>query len=548
MKYFRSDYFLTKIGFAAFILTLSLSCEQGTSHKQRKIQSIHSAKPIDIDALNQKIKTTFDSSVSGNYVVWEGDTVNVFADLQKIYKDGNSFWFTPDGINEVGTGLLAQLSELYFDGIDTSIYKISELNALCKSIESVVNQDIIFDCEMKLTNAFLRSSHDLILGCRLNRNKEMKNANDSLFDPYTVLRLAVKSDDMESAFEQMRPRHPWYKQFRNEYKRLANGLKNQAIEQINLAKDSLTNADSSAQIVLLRKRLHQNILLPRDTTSGRWDEEALNSLKKYQHQHQLRVTGRLDTATIRKLNEPFSAKMAKLALNMERMRWLRHQFTQPYIWVDIPKMEMDYINRDSIEFNMRVVVGRPSRPTPALDAKIQNVVLSPPWNVPPTIMREEVVPGIARRGGAYLSRRGLRAYDRRGRPVSASAINSSNYRNFSIGQAPGYHSSLGEVKFNMPNPWAIYMHDTPHREDFVKFYRAFSSGCVRVHKPKEFATFLLQDSIRYSFQKIDSICKLRKTIFVPVNRQIDVHFVYLTNALDSAGNIMYLRDIYGWDQ
>ncbi|MBK9299400.1 MAG: L,D-transpeptidase family protein [Bacteroidetes bacterium] len=211
--------------------------------------------------------------------------------------------------------------------------------------------------------------------------------------------------------------------------------------------------------------------------------------KKFQHLNQLKVTGFLDTSTLKKLNTSIDQKLAKLALNMERMRWLKHDFKQPYIWVAIPKMEMDYVENNTIGFNMRVVVGKPSRATPALDANIKNIVLSPPWNVPPTIMREEVVPGIARRGGAYLARRGLKAYDRRGRVVSASAINARNYRNFSIGQAPGYRSSLGEVKFNMPNPWAIYMHDTPHREDFVKSYRAFSSGCVRVHKPKEFATF-----------------------------------------------------------
>jgi murein L,D-transpeptidase YcbB/YkuD len=232
---------------------------------------------------------------------------------------------------------------------------------------------------------------------------------------------------------------------------------------------------------------------------------------------------------------------------MDRMRKMQHDFPQPYIWVAVPKMELDYVENDSVQFNMRVVVGRKARPTPSLKSKVENIVFSPPWTVPPTIMKEEVVPGIARRGGSYLARRGLKAYDRRGRVINPSQINASNYKRFSIGQAPGYRSSLGEVKFNMINPWAIYMHDTPHREDFVKAFRAYSSGCVRVHHPKEFAAFLLQDTAKYSYQKIDSICKTRKTIFVPMDRKIDVHVVYLTNALDSAGNVMYLKDVYGWD-
>ncbi|HAD33347.1 MAG TPA: hypothetical protein DCF44_02450 [Chitinophagaceae bacterium] len=233
----------------------------------------------------------------------------------------------------------------------------------------------------------------------------------------------------------------------------------------------------------MRKRLYAEINLPTDTSNQTWTLDLLESLKYFQYRHQIRETGKMDTATIRRLNTNLDEKLRKLALNMERMRWLRHDFQQPFIWVNIPKMDLEYVEKDSIQFAMRVVIGRPGRPTPSLDSKIENIVFSPPWIVPPTIMREEVVPGIARRGGSYLARRGLKAYDRRGRVVNASRINAKNFRSFSIGQAPGYRSSLGEVKFNMPNPWSIYMHDTPHREDFVKFNRAYSSVCVRVQKP-----------------------------------------------------------------
>jgi L,D-transpeptidase YcbB len=105
---------------------------------------------------------------------------------------------------------------------------------------------------------------------------------------------------------------------------------------------------------------------------------------------------------------------------------------------------------------------------------------------------------------------------------------------------------LQVVKFNMPNRHAIYLHDTPHREDFVKNYRAFSSGCVRVHKPREFAEFLLQDTL-YTKLKIDSIARTKQTKDVRLKENLDVHIVYLTNGVDSAGNIMYWRDIYAQD-
>jgi murein L,D-transpeptidase YcbB/YkuD len=547
MKYFLALKQNWIIFVAAPVLMLMHACSSSDHSTVVKQKGIAASSNIDLNVLNKQLAERFDSSNQVAFLPWENDTVDKLPLYKQVYKQKTSLWFDESGINPAGADLLVALDDLKNDGLDINRYKLTDLKALRKEIQEKATERIVFDFETKLTAAFLTASKDMLTGSRPNLNKEIKNPNDSLVNEADVLTLAVKNGDFREAFEMMRPRHPWYHKFRDEYVKLNQMKLQDNLQNITGLHDSLHLGDSSAQIPLLRKKLFRAVKSPADTQSAVWDVAVLESLKKFQHLHQLKVSGVPDTATLNKLNQSIDSKLSTLALNMERMRWLRHDFKQPYIWVDIPKMEMDYIDHDSIEFNMRVVVGRPSRATPALDARIENVVLSPPWNVPPTIMREEVVPGIARRGGAYLSRRGLRAYDRRGRPVSASAINAGNYRNFSIGQAPGYRSSLGEVKFNMPNPWAIYMHDTPHREDFVKFYRAYSSGCVRVHKPKEFATFLLRDSLRYSYAKIDSICKLRKTIFVPVNRNIDVHFVYLTNALDSAGNVMFLKDIYGWD-
>nr|MBP6315479.1 L,D-transpeptidase family protein [Chitinophagaceae bacterium] len=527
-----------------FVLSACTEAPKRTSHHTEGIIASHA---IDTSALNHLLEQRIFSESVSQFFVGKTDTVDKLEIFKKVYAAKKCLWIEKQGIKPIGSDLLKVLADLQYDGINIERYQLSELESLSKQIEKEATDEILFSFETLLTDAFLKASRDMVLGYTVNANKEIKNKNDSMFNEVDVLKLALENENMSESFRLMQPQHPWYRKFRKEYIRLSQMKMSESFPTIHPIKDSLVIGDSSVQIALLRKRLFRDIQLPEDTSSAIWKEDVKEGLERFQYLHQLKVTGKPDTATIHKLNASIETKLKSLALNMERMRWLQHDFRQPYIWVAIPKMEMEYVEKDSIAFQMRVVIGRPSRATPALDASILNVVLSPPWNVPPTIMKEEVIPGIARRGGAYLARRGLKAYDRRGRVVHASAINARNYRNFSIGQAPGYRSSLGEVKFNMPNPWAIYMHDTPHREDFVKSYRAYSSGCVRVHKPKEFATFLLRDSINYSYQKIDSICKLRKTIFVPINRQIDVHFVYLTNAVDSAGNIMYLKDVYKWD-
>ncbi len=179
-----------------------------------------------------------------------------------------------------------------------------------------------------------------------------------------------------------------------------------------------------------------------------------------------------------------------------------------------------------------------------------NVVFSPPWGVPPTILKNDVLPGIAKRGGAYLARKGLKAYNRQGKMVSAGLVTAKNYRSFNFRQPPGARNALGEVKFNLPNKWDIYLHDTPHREDFAKRFRARSSGCVRVAHPREFAEFILKDIEGRNFdqQIIDSIIQTRQTRFEQLSKKIPVHIIYLTAFEDSTStHIRLLTDVYHRD-
>ncbi len=541
--YYNRNYILFSLLYFTYIFLFS--CKENQQNNSSIEKTIPLSKKVDLDLLHKKLNEKFDSNATSFFNAWDGDSINQLAFFKEIYKEGTPYWFNERGLNTQAIDLINEIKDLTYDGIDTSRYNISKLETISQNLITTTPDEQIFSYETKLSSTLLLAIEDLILGAKKNSNKEIKNPNDSLWSATEIFKLTAKSNDIHQAFEKIRPQHKWYPIFRNEYKLLSQN--NYELTSFSGLKDSIKIGDSSLSIKQLKKKLFIETKSNIDTTSFVWEQNALDALKKYQYQNGIKVSGKIDSTTLNKLKAKSDEKLKKLALNMERMRWLKHDFKQPYVWVAIPQMVLYYFDHDSIEFTMNVVIGRPSRPTPGIDSKIENIVFSPPWVVPPTIMREEVVPGIARRGGAYLARRGLRAYDRRGKPVPSSAINSSNFRNFSISQAPGYNSSLGEVKFNMPNPWSIYMHDTPHREDFVKSNRALSSGCVRLQRPKDFATFILNDNNLYSYNKIDSICKTRRTIFVPIKRNIDVHFVYLTNAVDSADNVLYLKDIYKWD-
>lgn len=528
-----------------FLITMSACHNEGSNGNIQKESLNGNEQHFDIVGVEEILKEKFDSNSREKFYVWEDDTVDKKEIFSEIYDTPTPLWVNENGFRKQVNDLFVALRDLEFDGLNLQKYRIEELEKIRQSMNGNSSKEELFSLEMKMTNSFLEAMKDMVFGAIENKNQKILNHNDTLVNLAQTLKLILKGGNIQLGFEMLRPLHPWYQKFREEYVSLGT----QKIMPIVLSgfKDSITIGDSLAEIVKLRKRLNQEIKLPADTNSALWAEDVVEGLKKYQYLNSLKPNGKLDSITMKKLNTLYTDKLKKIALNMERMRWLKMKLKQPFVWVDIPWMQLEYYDKDSVQFKMNVVVGKPARTTYALDALLSNLVLSPPWIVPPTILREDVLPGVMRRGGSYLARKGLRAYDSRGRAVSASAIHSGNYRSFSFSQAPGYNSSLGEVKFNMPNPWSIYMHDTPHREDFVKTFRALSSGCVRVQRPKDFATFLLQDSIHYSYQKIDSICKLRKTITIPMKREIGVHFVYLTNAVDSAGNVLYLKDVYGWD-
>ena len=522
--------------------------ESNSVEKKEEDISFFTPAKVELDELEEQLQLHF-SEAQTAYLL-QKDSLQPMEEFKKFYQ-GRSFsslWFNKTGLNKKAKDFILSFDSLIYDGLKLSDLGYDDIQtAQSLTTSDPITTEHALEAELLLTRSLFKVTKAMILGSVIDSNKEWKIKNDTLFSESSWCRAI----DTLSSFEyiqNLRPSHAWYKKFREEYIRLSIDSSNQFDLNLTLLRDSVDSNLVSDKLHILRKQLFSICGLPNDTQSMVWSEDLADALKHFQHLHQLKKTGHLDTSTVKALGTKSERKLKLLALNMERMRWMAHEFKQPYIWVAIPKMELDYVEHDSVLFNMRVVVGRTSRPTPSLKSKVENIVLSPPWTVPPTIMKEEVVPGIARRGGSYLARRGLKAYDSRGRVVNASAINASNYKRFSIGQAPGYRSSLGEVKFNMINPWAIYMHDTPHREDFVKAYRAYSSGCIRVHHPKEFAAFLLRDSLNYSLQKIDSICKLRRTKFIPMNRNIDVHVVYLTNAIDSVGNVMYLKDIYGWDK
>lgn len=241
------------------------------------------------------------------------------------------------------------------------------------------------------------------------------------------------------------------------------------------------------------------------------------------------------------------ATFYKLALNAQRLRIIP-DFNNG-IFVNIPSYQLYYYRNGTLALNSKVIVGRSDRRTPVMYSKLSNVVVNPPWNVPPTIMMKDIVPKLARDPG-YAERSNLEIFDSRGNKVNASSINWSQYINskstpYRFRQKAGDDSALGRYKFNMPSSDAIYLHDTPNHGLFGKKDRALSSGCVRVAKSDELATILLKEA-GWSVDKKKQVLSSKKTTSAQIHSNNPVYLYYVTSWVEG-GKIKTLPDIYNLD-
>ncbi|HHA3402971.1 TPA: L,D-transpeptidase [Salmonella enterica subsp. salamae serovar 1,4,12,[27]:b:[e,n,x]] len=281
-----------------------------------------------------------------------------------------------------------------------------------------------------------------------------------------------------------------------------------------------------------------------------YDRELVEAVKRFQAWQGLGADGVIGPATRNWLNMTPAQRAGVLALNIQRLRLLPAELSTG-IMVNIPAYSLVYYQNGNQVLASRVIVGRPDRKTPMMSSALNNVVVNPPWNVPPTLARKDILPKVWNDPG-YLERHGytvMRGWNSKEAidpwQVDWATITPSNLP-FRFQQAPGAHNSLGRYKFNMPSSDAIYLHDTPNHNLFQRDARALSSGCVRVNKASELANMLLQDA-GWNDARISGALKQGDTRYVNIRQNIPVNLYYLTAFVGADGRMQYRTDIYNYD-
>ncbi|MEQ6916840.1 L,D-transpeptidase family protein [Halomonas aquatica] len=285
-------------------------------------------------------------------------------------------------------------------------------------------------------------------------------------------------------------------------------------------------------------------VVARATDPRLYDDRMVAAVKRFQQRHLLEVDGIVGPQTREALNLPVSARIDQIRVNLERARWLLHGLPDSFVLVDIAGYRISYFRPDGEVWRSRIVVGRPYRRTPSLRSRITHLTLNPTWTVPPTILREDVLPKV-RHDLGYLSQQDLMVLGPSGQRLDPRRVNWQRPGNVILRQRAGPQNALGRVVLRFPNEHLVYLHDTPAQGLFTREQRAFSSGCIRVQGVLELAQLLFDDTDTPAH--VATLVSEGKTRNISLERTVPVILHYWTVHSGEDGRLIFRPDIYQRD-
>ncbi len=297
--------------------------------------------------------------------------------------------------------------------------------------------------------------------------------------------------------------------------------------------------------------------LPADASvpadSAVYDGAIVDAVKKFQSRHGRDATGRIDAKTLSDLNVPLTRRIQQMQWTLERWRWLPDSYQKAPIVANIPEFRLRAYDKDfNIGVTMKVVVGKSyGHNTPVFSDTMKYVVFRPYWEVPPSIIRAELIPHL-QKDPEYLAKNGFEVVDARQQVVTSGAVTAETLAQLHAGklfvrQLPGPKNSLGLVKFLFPNSYNVYMHDTPAPELFAQSRRDFSHGCIRLERPADLAAWVLRNNPGWTPESIHAAMNGAAPKQVNLAQPIPVLIVYATVIVLSDGVVHFYDDIYGHD-
>jgi murein L,D-transpeptidase YcbB/YkuD len=438
------------------------------------------------------------------------------------------------------------------EGLDPEDYELKALDLLRTEKsrnpfkKDALLPDQVAEADLRLTYMFMKYATHLLRG-RVDPSEVDAHwfGQQRQVDVVELLARALDSGDVAEALRSVLPRHPQYLALKRELPRYRDIAARGGWRAVP-ASARLKKGSRGPEVATLRARLAAEGDLAR-ADGDAFDQTVEEALKRFEKRYGLTEDGGLGPDDVAAMNVSAEDRVAQIELNLERWRWLPEELGDRYIIVNVPTFQLEAIEQGKVTLAMRVVAGKADEtPTPIFSDEMTEVVFSPYWNVPTSILRKETIPAILRDPG-YLDRNELEVVQA-GQVVPASSVDWSDPDlRVQVRQRPGAKNSLGLVKFVFPNKFDVYLHDTPADSLFSRVERDFSHGCVRVEKPVELARWVLRDQPEWTPQKIDAAMHAGREQHVALKRRIPVYIVYATAWVDEGGQLNFRDDLYGHD-
>lgn len=470
------------------------------------------------------------------------DRKNERAAIEKFYgaRDFAPVWTQAGSLTPVAKGVIARLKDAASDGLNPADYPVPDFAA-------ATTPDALADAELKLT----ASMFDYARQAQSGRMHWSQVSGDILYpehpvDPNEVLAKVTTATDASAALDSYNPPHKLYKELKAKLAELRGQGNGPAIEIADGPELKYTPARKKrAEIVVEDPRVPQlraKLGITENASDTRYDATVADAVRKFQRGAEMKATGILDDKTVKALNTPKRDKQIDVVVvNMERWRWLPRDLGAPsledaYVILNIPDYTLKVMQRGQQVWTTRVVTGKPgTHATPLLTETMKYITVNPTWNVPPSIVYNEYLPAL-QQDPTVLERMGLKLEQNRDGSVH-------------ISQPPGEANALGRIRFNFPNKFLVYQHDTPDKNLFAKEERAFSHGCMRVQYPDQYASVLLNITMpneKYTPERVRSMYG-KSEVDLKFPTPIPVNITYQTAFVDEAGKLQFRKDVYGRD-
>jgi murein L,D-transpeptidase YcbB/YkuD len=532
------------IFYAALCSSLIASCQNnsnsGNSSSGEKTEAEKKVSKRDYSITKSNSYSTFfmDSMDLEKFIADKKLSDSISRRMRSFYNTRNYqfAWFSSDGLTEQAHGFwnLHDYVTTYDD--DTSLRD----KKLQKRMDALIAEEnlTIGSAGKSYINTELTLTQHFILYVLNNYEKGyVKRKEMERFVPHK------KQDPMVLADSLLNKKHKddkYFEDINEPYKLLKDELakyyqiaKQGGWPQITTSKKTLKKGVTDPAVALLKRRLQITGDMPGGDTSQVFTDTLDLGVKNFQTRMGYKADGVVGPVLIKDLNIPVIKRLEQILMNMGRMRWMPDAPNGQLIVVNIPEFVLHVYEGKQKAFDMNVVVGKEGHNTMMFNGDLNQVVFSPYWNVPPSIVRNEILPSIDKNPNYLASQNMEQVGEEDGLPK--------------IRQRPGTKNSLGRVKFLFPNSFNIYFHDTPAKSLFEKDKRAYSHGCIRLAEPEKMANYLLRNNPEWTPEKIENAMNSGNEQFVKLKKPVPVIITYYTAWVEN-GQLNFREDIYEHDR